>query len=64
MDYHDLELELRKEAAAVVKDGDWTAAEVAAKLEEIALKLSRIRRQRQTGINASMGKRSGTKPEV
>ncbi len=65
MDYRDLELELRREASAVVeKGGGWSAAEVASKLEEIAFKLSQIRRRQETGINASMGKRSGRKPET
>ncbi len=64
MEYRDLELELKREALkAAEKGGSWSAAEVARKLEEIAFKLSQIRHSHETGINASMGKRSGTKPE-
>lgn len=63
VEYRDLEQALRCEAKAVEARGEsWTAAEVARKLNEVADLLEKIRRQHQTGINASMGKRSGTSP--
>ena len=64
LEYRDLELGLSSEADAVASKGDaWTADEVARKLREISDLLARIRQKHQTGINASMGKRSGTGPE-
>ncbi|MEK7816673.1 MAG: hypothetical protein AAB281_00295, partial [Actinomycetota bacterium] len=53
---------LKGEADAVTDDGrDWRAEEVAAKLNQIAGFIERIGRQHQTGIDASLGKRSGRK---
>lgn len=65
MEYKDVEIALRSEAEAVAEKGDeWPAERVARRLEEIADLLTRIRRQHQGGVNASMGKRSGRTIEI
>lgn len=65
MEYKNLEDDLRAQSESIARqDSDWTAEEVARKLNEIADLLARIRHQHQTGINASMGKRSGSKQDV
>ncbi|MHB8858990.1 MAG: hypothetical protein ACYC6Z_05850 [Thermoleophilia bacterium] len=65
MEYEDLELSLRSEAQSISRGNrDWTSAEVSHKLEEIADRLADIKHRRQTGIDASMGKRSGGKLEI
>lgn len=62
MEYRDLEERLKGEADAVADEGrEWTASQVAAKLNQIAGILEKIRHQHQTGIDASLGKRSGRK---
>lgn len=62
MEYKDLEERLKGEADAVEEeDRGWRAEEVAAKLNQIAGILEKIRNQHQTGIDASLGKRSGRK---
>lgn len=62
MEYTELENRIRAEAeAADREEKEWPASEVAEKLRRIADLLERIRHQHQTGINASMGKRSGSK---
>ena len=63
-DYRDLELALRKEAGEAKKSGEaWPADKVARRLAEVADALAAIRLRRETGINASMGKRSGSARE-
>lgn len=65
MEYEELESALRKEAQSISRESkDWAAADVARRLEEIADKLAMIRHRRQTGIDASIGKRSGGKLEI
>jgi hypothetical protein len=65
MQYEQLERALRKEAATISQKGAaWSAAEVSRKLEQIADQLAGIRHQHQTGIDASMGKRSGGKIDI
>ncbi len=60
-DYRELELALRKEATEAKATGKaWPADKVAGRLAEIADALAAIRRRPETGINASMGKRSGS----
>ncbi|MCL6106464.1 MAG: hypothetical protein M1309_03825 [Actinobacteria bacterium] len=63
-DYRELELALRKEAAEAKAAGEaWPADEVSRRLAEVADALAAIRRRPETGINASMGKRSGSAQE-
>ena len=60
LDYRELETIIIEEAEAVAAAGkDWSAAEVAARFREIAEQLAMIRKQHATGVDASMGKRSG-----
>ncbi|RJQ47086.1 MAG: hypothetical protein C4534_01815 [Gaiellales bacterium] len=60
LEYAELEKRLTAEAAAVEAAGEsWNAAEVAARLRDLAEQLAAIRRQHSGGIDASMGKRSG-----
>ena len=62
MEYTELENRIRAEAEAVDREErEWPASEVAGKLRQIADLLERIRHQHQTGIDASLGKRSGRK---
>ncbi len=65
MDYKELEDAIRAEADAVAMEArEWQAADVATRLRRIADQLATIRRGRQSGIDASMGKRSGWKVEI
>ena len=65
MEYEELENALREEARSLLKeDRILPAADVARRLEEIADELASIRHRRQTGIDASIGKRSGGKLEI
>lgn len=65
MDYRELEEAIRADAAkTITEDREWTAAEVARRLQQIADELARIRLEQQGGIDASMGKRSGFKVEI
>lgn len=65
MEYEDLEISLRNEAQSISRGKrDWTPAEVSQKLEDIADRLADIKHRRQTGIDASMGKRSGGNLEI
>lgn len=65
MEYKDLEIALHTEAEAVAsKKENWTAEMVARRLNEIADLLTKIRKQHQSGVDASMGKRSGRAIEI
>lgn len=65
MDYQDIEITLRTEAKAIAaQGGEWPARDVAKRLQEIADLLTKIRNEHQGVINASMGKRSGTKIDM
>lgn len=60
MEYIELEITLRSESERVRQEGqDWPPEKVAEKLVQVADIIAKIRRQHQTGINASLGKRSG-----
>ncbi|MHB1389977.1 MAG: hypothetical protein ACYCXF_01920 [Thermoleophilia bacterium] len=65
MEYLDLINTLHHEAESVLAAQDsWTAEQVAGRLSQIADALMRIRNQHESGIDASMGKRSGRASEV
>lgn len=65
MDLRELEETIRAEAATVArKEQDWTNADISRRLLEIADQLAAIRLEHASGINASMGKRSGLKAET
>jgi len=61
MDYRELEEALRADAAKIAGEkSKWKAADVSKRLEQIADELAAIRLEHQGGIDASMGKRSGS----
>ncbi|MBI5871142.1 MAG: hypothetical protein HZB44_09390 [Actinobacteria bacterium] len=65
MEYKELEETIRADAAKIAgEDRAWTALEVSSQLQSIADRLARIGREKQGGIDASMGKRSGLKVEI
>ncbi|MHB0866594.1 MAG: hypothetical protein ACYC6B_04605 [Thermoleophilia bacterium] len=60
MEYMTMVKSLHDEAESVLATGDsWTATQVSRRLLEIADAMVRIRNQHESGIDASMGKRSG-----
>lgn len=64
-EYSDLENALRQEALSVSgEDRTWTSSEVSLRLTEIADVIKSIGNSGQSGINASMGKRSGWKVDI
>lgn len=65
MEYLKLVKMLHAEAQAVLAAGDsWSAEHVSQRLSEIADALVRISNQHESGIDASMGKRSGRSIEI
>jgi len=61
MDYRELEEAIRVDAAkTATEDREWTAVDVSRRLQQIADQLAGIRLEHQGGIDASMGKRSGS----
>lgn len=46
------------------ENNEWTAAEISERLQRIANQLAMIRREHQSDIDASIGKRSGWKDEI
>lgn len=60
MEYRKLEETIRADAAKTATENrTWSAVEVSQLLQQIADELTRIRREHHSGIDASMGKRSG-----
>lgn len=64
-EYRDLERAIRSEAQRIAAKGEpLSAQEAARRLYEIANEITGIRQAHETGIDASMGKRSGWKVDI